>query len=234
MVRFLIFISIVTRISSRQEHPNQATNSTYWQAHCGPEKKFRASFRNRGRPSTFPRPLLPSRTLNCSWDRFSFRGHSTFPRPLLPPRTFSCSRDRSSLRGYSVVPKVAHPFEDTQLFPRPLLFSRTLPSRELLCSWPYRGPLLTKNFHSEQDSYNNRSHWSPPTNSYNKRLSWFSPSVTQPNSPHDHKILSSYRLRGFLAGDPNNHAPTITAVTTSHMKIMSVTPYVAQTLRVYF
>ena len=73
--QILIFLRIVIRVPPRQEHPEQATNSTYRQAHCGPKKKVQASSQGRERLSTFLRPLLLSRTLGCSRDHSSFWGH---------------------------------------------------------------------------------------------------------------------------------------------------------------
>ena len=108
--------------------------------------------------------------------------------------TESTSRDRSSSREHSAVLEVASLFEDTQMFSRPLLLTRSPPPWEVPCSQPSWGPLLSRDFRSEQDSYNNRPSWSLLTNSYNNRPPWFSLSVTQHGLPHVHNVLGNYGL----------------------------------------
>ena len=67
----MFFNRIATCISSRQERLKQATNLMYWQSHCSPKKKVRASSRSRENSSTFSKPLpqlpsLISPTNSCS------------------------------------------------------------------------------------------------------------------------------------------------------------------------
>jgi len=152
--------------STSLEHPEWVINLTYWQAHCGPDKKVRKSFRSRER---LPRLFLLLRTLIYSRGRFSFRGHSA-------------------------ISKIAPPFEDTQMFLRRLLLPKTPPLRELSCSQPFWDPLHFRDFRSEQDSYNNCPSWSSRINSYRNKPSWFSCLVTQSNFSHVHNVLGSYGL----------------------------------------
>jgi len=132
---------------------------------------------------------------------------------------------RGPRRKSKHLPEFAPPFENTQLFPRPLLLPRTLGYSRGRFS--LGGHLCTKNSHaSNRPEVYSFPETSASSNTFTTTaLLDFRLQFCNPTCP---MIITSWVVTdwgGFLVGNPNNQVPTITTVTTIlHMKTTTITP----------